>query len=420
MTSQRFLLLAVGLMACEVTEPDVDPNRVARMVTSADGDMGVMVDGHNAFTWELYDELVDGSQAEGNVFFSPLSITSALGMTFAGAEGVTQTEMSQVLQIDLPEADWHAALGELTQDLSGDLSRGYTLHVANRLFGQTDYPWELAFLDVCDEAYGAPMEPWDFRTDPDGGRERVNAWVEEQTEERITDLLPPGSVDGDTRMVLANAIYFLADWAAAFDPDDTRDATFHRLDGSTVTVPMMSIDTETLEDSGIEVGSGAGFQVARLPYQDHEVAMYLVVPEAEDGLPDLEAGLDAATFDGWLDGLSGGEAIVQMPRLDITWEMELRPALTALGMGSAFEGMTADFTGMAIPPEDGSLFIKGIFHKAFVKVDEAGTEAAAATGVVMGTESAPPMVVADRPFLFVLRDDLTGTILFVGRVTDPS
>lgn len=414
----RTLSLLLVLSACS-TGYKPDPNRVARTVTSADGDIGVVVAGQQQTAWELYAALSEGH--DDNVFFSPFSVTSALGMTLAGAEGQTATEMSDVLHVDLAEAAWHTALGELTQDLSGDKARAYRLDIANRLFGQSDFAWAQPFLDVCSEDYGAPFEPWDFRADPEGGRERVNAWVEEMTQDRITDLLPPNSVTSDTRLVLANAIYFLADWASAFDRNDTTDAAFHKLDGSTVQAPMMTLNTEDLDEHQVQAGLIELGYVVKLPYQDHEVSMVLIVPRELDGLPDVEAALSAETFRSWLAALETTDATVRLPRFEIEHEVDLVPVLAALGMPSAFDSLTADFTGMISPEQDADLYIDGVYHKAFIKVDEVGTEAAAATGVVVNDESASMFyVAADRPFLFVIRDELTGALLFVGRVMDPS
>jgi serpin B len=414
------LLFAITLLGCPGPDPDQDdPNRVARVVTNADGDIGVMVSGHNDFSWELYAQLREEAD-EGNVFFSPFSVTSALGMTLAGAQGATETEMAAALHVTGEEAAWHSALGALTRDLNGDLHRGYTLHIANRLFGQEGYPFEADFLAICADDYGAPLEEWDFISDPEGGRQRVNAWVEEQTQDRIVDLLPEGSVNDGTRLVLANAIYFLADWATAFDPDDTGDTTFTRLDGSTVTVPMMNMNLEDLEEHGVETGWTAEAGVLRMPYKDDEVSMVVLVPHEVDGLPDLEASLDASLWAEALGSLGVGDAPIGLPRLEIDYKTNLIPHLQALGVEAAFDSGAADFTGIATPPEDGNLYITGAFHQAFVKVDEAGTEAAAATGVVVGNDSAPMPIIADRPFLFVIQDDLTGAVLFIGRVTDPS
>lgn len=422
----RFALLVspiVLIAACDGDVVDTDnegtddaTERVARVVVSTDGDVGAVVDSHNAFAWDLYAELADDDS--DNIFFSPFSTTAALSMTYAGAEQATQSEMEDVLNVDIAEADWHTAMGAYIQDLNGDLGRGYTLNIANQLFGQTGYPFEQPFLDVCEQDYAAPLEDWDFISDAEGGRERVNTWVEDNTNDRIVDLLPQGAVDDGTRLILANAIYFLADWETPFDPEQTEDGTFTRLDASTVTVPLMFLDTEERDEHNIETGWVDDVSVARMPYQDGEVSMVLLVPDAADGLTALESGLDAATYATYLGALGSG-GIVVMPRIEMEYEVELKQPMSDLGMASAFDGGTADFTGMA-DPTAGRLYIDGIYHKAFVSIDEYGTEAAAATAVVVNTDSAPPMVRADHPFLFLIQDDLTGAILFVGRVTDPS
>lgn len=405
-------VLALLLVGCNSSLPSVE-----RVITSAEGNVGVVVDGNNAFSWELYGQLLDAA-GDDNMFFSPFSVTAALGMTMSGAAGITETEMKNVLHVSGDEAAWHKALGALTRDLNGDLGRGYTLNIANKLFGQDGATWDPAFLNVCETDYGAPVETWDFKSDPEGGRTAVNDWVEAQTNDRIVDLLPEPSVSIDTRLVLANAIYFLGDWATAFDVADTRDAAFTKLDGSTVTVPMMMMNLEEVQEETIEVGRTTDASIVRLPYRDNEVSMILVVPHEIDGLPAIEAGLDAATWATLLTDLAPSDVPIGMPRLEMDFKSNLVAALSALGMPTAFQEGIADFTGMT---GDFPLYVDGVYHQAFVKVDEAGTEAAAATGVVMNTESAGPMpVIADRPYLFVIQDDLTGAILFVGRVTDPS
>jgi serpin B len=409
-------LLSGWVFACSESPSDEPPGE-PRLVTRETRDIAAAVDGHNRFSWEMYGALLPKAGTD-NVFFSPFSITSALGMTLAGANGTTEAEMKAVLHASDDEAAWHTALGALTQDLNGDLDRGYTLYLANRLFGQTAYPWEEPFLATCADAYGAPLEPWDFRADPEGGRARVNQWVQDQTAGRIVDLLPAGSVTSDTRLVLANAIYFIADWETAFDPDDTQDASFLTLDGPTVTVPMMYMDIENLEEHGIETGWSDGVSLIKMPYVGKEVSMVLAIPDDAAGLPAVESGLTAATYQTWLDTLGPAYVPIGMPRLEIRYAEELSEPLTALGMGSAFTA-EADFTGMAVPPDGAHLSVSGVFHQAFVKVDEKGTEAAAATGVVVGEDSAPMPIIADRPFLMIIQDDLTGAILFVGRVTDP-
>lgn len=414
MTRTTLALLPILALGCH--ESPMNPDRVARTVKTAEGDTGVVVRGHNTFTWEAYGALA-ADAGDGNLFFSPFSITSALSMTMAGAKGSTADEMKAVLHAE--GEGWHRALGALTRDLDGAYERGYTLNIANKLFGQTDYPFEAPFLAVCADDYGAPLERWDFRADPEGGRALVNDWVEEKTEGKIVDLLPMGAVTDGTRLVLANAIYFYADWALAFDPEETTDAGFTKLDGSSVTVPMMNMDLEDVEEHGIEAGWADGVTALRLPYQDDEVSMVLLIPDAADGLPDVEAALNAETYRDWTSDLSRVDVPIAMPRVEMRYDKELSPTLAGLGMPTAFTD-AADFTGIAIPPEDGVLKITGVFHQAFVSIDEAGTEAAAATAVVVGNDSAPEPIRADRPFVFVIQDDLTGAVLFVGRVTDPS
>lgn len=419
MKTSTLLIPALFLAACEPSiQPDEDPNRVARVVVSADGDMGTVVSDHNQFSWDLYAELT--AEGDDNVFFSPFSATSALSMTLAGAEGNTETEMLDALRITLDEPTWHEQLGALTRDLSGDLDRGYTLHIANRLFGQAGYPFEQDFLDICSTDYAAPLEEWNFAADPDGGREHVNDWVFDQTEERIDDLLPAGSVSSDTRLVLANAIYFLADWATPFDRDLTYDGSFTRPDGSDVTVPMMVLDTESYEETGLQFGYLGNADVVRLPYADEEVSMVLIVPRETDGLAAVEASLDAATWQTAIDSLSNTDGTIVMPRVEMEFEADLVPVMRAMGMSDAFDPNLADLTGIA-DTDEGNLYIGGIFHKAFVSIDEEGTEAAAATAVVVDVETAAgSYVVADHPYLFAIQDDLTGALLFIGRVTDPS
>ena len=298
-------------------------------------------------------------------------------------------------------------------DLNGDHSRGYTLQIANQLFGQQEYPFLEDFLGICADDYDAPMEEVDYIGDPETARETVNDWVEDATQDKVIDLLPPGSITVDTRLVLANAIYFKADWAEQFDAANTREGDFDLADGSTVTADMM-----WQTDAMYELGYISGGSLLRLPYQDDELSMIVVLPDEADGLPALEARI-GAEFEDWVDTLSESEVTLALPKVEMRWELELSTALEALGMPSAFDE-TADLTGIAEGPEVGHLYIDGVYHQAYVKIDEEGTEAAAATGVVVSDESAPPAFIVDRPYLFVVRDDLTGSVLFVGRVADPT
>lgn len=421
-------LLALPLLLAACADPHAPhPDRVARQITSAEGDVGAVVAGNSTFAWDLYAEL---AREDDNLFFSPFSISAALGMTSAGARGETATQMSQVLGQSIPESDWHTAFGALVDDLNGDKKRGYRLEVANRLFGQEDYPFESDFLSVCEDDWKAPLQEVDWAGDPSGSREVVNDWVADKTEDRIPELLPDGAVDSDTRLVLANAIYFLADWWTQFEDKDTQKATFTLLDGSTVEVDMMYLYTGDLEEHRIRTTVTADQKalVARLPYEDDEVSAYLVVPSEVDGLPDVEAGLDQAWFDEAINPLGlpgqerGDDATIGLPKFEMRWKASLVEPLQRLGMVDAFTFGVCDLTGIADPDDELPLRVKDVIHEAWMRVDESGTEAAAATAVVVGTDSAVEAgyVVADHPFLLVLRDDLTGSLLFVARVMDPT
>ena len=423
------LLLILSFAACDPAGPGKDlhawdPNRVARSITSADGDVGAVVDGNDAFTWDLYGQL---ATEEENLFFSPISISAALGMTTAGAGGDTLTQMQDVLHLSIPAEQWHPAFGALIDDLNGDKLRGYRLEVANRLFGQDGTAWAADFLATCNDDWHAPMQSVDFAGDPEGSRGVVNGWVSDQTQQHIPELIPQGVITPDTRLVLANAIYFLADWWTQFDTTETKAGSFTRLDGSTVTTDMMWLDLSKVEDSRVRSTEINGAAIVRMPYEDDEVAAYLVIPSAADGLLGLEAQLNQDTFREWVAPIEGAysedrdeEGMVAIPKLELRWKGSLVPALQALGMTDAFDPLLADFSPMADGDAASDYMISDVIHEAWVRVDEAGTEAAAATAVVITDTAAPIPRIADHPFLIVVRDDLTGSLLFVARVMDPA
>jgi len=282
-------------------------------------------------------------------------------------------------------------------------------------------PSEQPYLDKTKAAYGAPLEPVDFVHAAEAGRTHINKWVADQTNQRITNLLPPPAITEQTRMVLVNALYFLADWAQPFEPRLTNPAPFLKAAGSKADVPTM----HTM--STFRFAKTDGVSVLELPYQGGDVAMLLVLPDQVDGVTGLENSLEAAKLTAWQAALQSQQVAVALPRftIDPPDPVELSATLKALGMQSAFDSNRADFTAMAAPrnPED-RLFISAVFHKAFVKVDEKGTEAAAASAVVMAPAGAPPRPAvefkADHPFLFFIVDKPSGLILFAGRVADPS
>ncbi len=380
------------------------------------GDLAELVAGNNAFAFDLY-QAIRGS--DGNLFYSPYSISLALAMTYAGARGETESQMADTLRFTLPQARLHPAFNALDTTLAsrgegarGKDGEGFKLAIANSIWGQAGYTFLDTFLDTLAENYGAGLRLLDFAKAPEGARKTINDWVSEQTEERIRDLLPPDSITDLTRLVLTNAIYFNAAWRMPFDESMTRDGVFHLLDGGKVTVPMMS----QMEFFGY--AQGDGYQAVELLYNGGELSMVILLPDA-GRFADFEAPLDADTLAAIVGNLAQANVLLTMPKFRYDARLDLAGTLSKMGMPEAF-GMSADFSGM-----DGKkdLFISGVFHKAFVSVDEAGTEAAAATAVVMTLKAAPGLpveVTVDRPFIFLIRDIETGAILFVGRVLNPA
>ena len=379
----------------------------------AEEELQELVEGNTAFALDLYRMLRD---REGNLFFSPYSISLALAMTYAGARGETEQQMAQALHFTLPQSRLHPAFNALDQTLA---SRGqgqdedkFQLNIANAIWGQKGYSFLADFLDILAENYGAGLRLLDFASSPDDARRVINDWVSDQTEGKIEDLLPPGSIKALTRLVLTNAIYFNAAWLHPFEEELTRDGTFYLLDGSQITVPMME-QTEFLG-----YAEGEGYQVVELPYKSGELSMVILLPQAER-FAEFARGLDAERVDAIVKGISQENVHLTMPKFTYESSFSLKKALMDLGMPDAFTD-AADFSGM-----DGTrdLFISDVLHKAFVSVDEAGTEAAAATAVIMGLKAVPGMpheVTLDHPFIFLIRDIKTGAILFLGQVINPA
>ncbi len=401
-----------------VARADVLKSDKARLAAPALGEARVdaLVEGNTAFALDLYRAV---ASPDSNAFLSPYSISLALAMTHAGARGGTAEEMARVLHFGLPEEELHRAFNALDQALA---SRGqqttkederFRLHVANALWGQKDYSFQPAFLDLLAQHYGAGLRLVDYRNDPEKAREAINKWVEEQTEEKIKDLLPPGSIDALTRLVLSNAIYFNATWLNPFDEKATQDGAFHLPDGSTVTVPMMQ------QDELLGYAEGNGYQLVELPYVGDEVSMVILLP-AEGQFEAFAQGLDGQELASMVQAIRPMQVSLTLPRFKFETKLELRDALMGLGMEQAFDPEQADFSGMTGQRD---LFIDDVYHKAYVAVDENGTEAAAATAVVMRLTSAPAEtreVRVDRPFLFLIRDIQSGAVLFLGHVVNPA
>ena len=297
------------------------------------------------------------------------------------------------------------------QGAEGQDGEGFRLNIVNAIWGQTGYPFLSGFLDILAENYDAGLRLLDFQNAPEDSRVCINNWVSDQTEDRIKDLIPKEAITWETVLVLTNAIYFNAAWYSPFDEELTQDGTFHLSEGSQITVPMMS------QTEHFRYASGDGYQAVELPYDGNELSMVIFLPEA-GRFEEFEASLDAGRVEAIIDSLSLSYLRLSVPRFKYEWGLGLVDTLAAMGMNDAFNA-AADFSGI-----DGtrSLFISDVIHKAFVSVNEAGTEAAAATAVIFsftGVPLTPTELTLDHPFIFLIRDIETGAILFVGRVLNP-
>ncbi len=372
-----------------------------------------LVKGNSEFAFELLMEL--SADAE-NVFFSPYSISLALAMTYAGAKGTTETQMGDLLHCNPTGQGIHPIFNQLDRQLDerdhvslpseGD---GFELSIANAVWGQHGYGFLEDYLDTLAVNYGAGLRLIDFMGNPEGSRITINDWVSDETGGKVEDLLPPTAIDADTRLVLANAIYFKAPWLKPFDAAETRDEPFATLAGPSVAVPMMRQE-ETFPYVRFDIG-----QAVELPYNGEQVAMLLLVPD-ERQYETFEASLDFDRYEEIVVALQEQRVALGLPKFVFSYDVALPNHLKDLGMTDAFIPGAADFSGMNGTRE---LFISDVLHKAFITVNEAGTEAAAATAVVVAPTAEPgePVVFTiDRPFLFVIRDTPTGAILFVGRV----
>jgi len=383
---------------------------------SSEGELDALVSDNGALAFDLYRQL---RTEDGNIFYSPYSISQALAMTYAGARGDTEAEMADTLHFGLRQEDLHAAFNFLDMELAargegaqGKDEGGFRLNIVNAIWGQKDYEFLAAFLDTLAQNYGAGLRLLDFINQPEESRIIINEWVREQTEGRIEDLIGKGMIDPMTRLVLTNAIYFNAAWASPFDEDATTEGSFHLIDGDEVAVPMMS------QTNAFGYTEGDGYQAVELAYDGNELSMVILLPDSGE-FGAFEGGLDFEKISEAVDSIRYQEVALTMPKFDIESSFDLKETLSAMGMPVAFTA-EADFSGMN---GKRNLYISDVVHKAFVSLDEAGTEAAAATAVIVGLTSMPmePVTVdVDRPFIFMIRDIETGAILFVGRIMDPS
>ena len=378
-------------------------------------DQTQLVDGNNAFGVGLYGHL---RSQPGNLFFSPESISTAFAMAYAGARGQTATEMRSVFHYTLPPERLHPAMGTLLNGMNAP-SSSYELRVADALWAQQDEGFLPGFSQLMQTDYGAAFHRVDFKTSPGTVRSAINRWVEQQTNDKIQNLIGPGVLTPLTRLVLTNAIYFKGTWQDPFPATATKDEDFHLSATQTGKTPMMH------RTGGYLYYDGGTFQELQLPYAGDNLAMVVLLPKQITGFGALEQQFTAASAYDWLENLEPArKVILTLPRFRMTQQFELSNALSAMGMPQAFSA-AADFSGMTGKT---NLSISAAIHKAFIDVNEKGTEAAAATSTVMTATAMrmpapePPPIVfrADHPFLFLIRDTQSGAILFMGRVADPT
>jgi serpin B len=403
--------VAVWVLAAFGCDEDIHNPELVQLPRDLEPGEQQLIEADNAFGLKLFREIHAEEPDGSNIFISPLSVAMALGMAYNGADGTTQQAMQETLELHGMSLDEVNRSYRSLIDLLAGLDPSVQWTLANSIWYRQGFPVEQDFLDANAEFFDAEVAPLDF--DDPGAPGTINDWVNDKTNGRITeivDAIPPEII-----MYLINAIYFKAAWTAQFDPDLTRLANFNLKDGGTVQVPMMTHGAEI----GLHTYYEPGVLVADLPYGGQAYSMTIVLPDYERDIDSLVAALDAETWSGWIDGLSANEMLVYLPKFTLEYEIELSDALKALGMATAFDPGAADFTRI----HDGSVgnvYISRVKHKTFVEVNEEGTEAAAVTSVEVGVTSMPPAVVVDRPFLFAIRERLSGTILFMGVIHDPS
>ena len=382
-------------------------------VTGTQAEESLLVEDNSAFAIDLYRKL---GESNGNLFFSPYSISTALGMTYGGARGNTAKQMAKVLRFSLNQEDLHFAFSQLLSKLNKLQEAGnIRLNVANSLWPQQDYAFLDEYLSLVEQNYGVSIDPVDYKHAHENARAMINRWVEDKTQNKIKDLIQPGILNALTRLVLVNAIYFKGGWQNPFKTERTKLSPFRTFSGKSVQVPMM---TQRQILGYADLGS---FQMLEVPYAGNETSMIVILPKANKDLKQLETRMSTERLSEWLNRLNDREVVVYLPKFELTSTFRLDETLVSMGMSDAFNETKANFAGM-----DGNedwLHIGAVVHKAFIEVNEEGTEAAAATAVIMaarGTLSPPPVFRADHPFLFLIHEKQTGSILFMGRVSDPT
>jgi serpin B len=394
-----FLTVVVSIMSC--TSKDKVPA----------ADTAAVVQGNNAFALDLYARL---AEREGNLFFSPYSISTALAMTSAGARGPTLEQMTATLHF--PDQDHlHPACAALLSQVRDQASNNCELSIANALWLQNRFPFRKDFLDLNQAHYHAGLHQVDYVHETEQARQTINGWVEKETKDKIKELIKPGVLDADTCLVLTNAIYFKGHWVTQFDPKRTLVQPFHMGKGKDVKAPLM------FQEGNFGYFDGDDFQLLEMPYVGKDLTMVVLLPKKADELSAFEKRLTPGRLAEWLGNLHSVKVETYLPKFKMTSELSLKKVLSEMGMPLAFDEEKANFSGMA--DIRGGLYLSEVAHKAFVDVNEEGTEAAASTAVVVKARSASgnrlPVFRADHPFVFLIRDAKSGSILLMGRVTNP-
>jgi serpin B len=385
---------------------------ISQALASERTEMNPLVEANTAFALQLYGKL---RSTEGNLALSPYSISSALAMTYAGARGDTAQQMEQTLHFDQSKTGLHELFGRLDATLKAAQGSN-ELSIANSLWPRAAYPFREEFLNLLKRDYGATITPLNYEREAEPAQVTINQWVDDKTRHKIAELIGPGVLDALTRMVLVNAIYFKGTWATPFPESATQPDKFYAQPGATITVPFMH------KRGQFRYAENDQLQMLALPYIGQKLEMVVLLPRRRDGIGPLESSLTPTSLAEWTSGMRNQQVDVALPKFKMSSGFSLAQALKAMGLNDAFDPERADFSGM-----DGRahwLYLSAVLHKAYIEVNEKGTEAAAATAVVVRPsgvriEERPREFQADHPFLFLIRDSTTGSILFMGRVVKP-
>jgi len=420
-------VIVLLVLTAKISERGKKLPRAKPAVTPDANDITAVIAGNNAFALDMYTEIKDAKdiqQDNSNIFFSPYSISAALAMTYAGARGRTEKQMAKTLYLSLPKEQLHPAFRVLEKKLKADSKEhGYQLSIANALWGQEGYSYLPSFLAIAKNNYGATLKEVDFIKETEKTRKIINIWVEEKTENKIAELIKPRVLSALTRLVLTNAIYFKGDWASKFEEENTQEqdfTTWSSSDNVHKTPKKVKVDM-MFQKGSFKYAEDEHLQILELPYKGEYLSMIIFLPEAGyENLEALEKDLTQKNMKDWLESLHKQQVILYVPKFKITSQFRLADYLKAMGIPDAFSLPPADFSGMSGKKD---LFLSAVTHKAYVEVNEEGTEAAAATAVMPALTSArvhPPIFRADHPFLFIIKDVSSGSIIFMGRVSNPA